>query len=237
MKRDEIIMKTISVLNSKNIASEGEFFFILASMFVYVSSPLKGEKWNIFGQKLLLDEIPLEIAIFMSDEQKNPDIFFSTTISKKQKYVYLQMIFDSIVISKQKLQKKFSQLFKPVDQNCVVLVPDIIDSYSNPTCFPYEYLKSQLEKGIFSNELTGHPFSWSIVDSVKNNNPIHKYQTNKKSVSQDIMMKYIQKELNNLSKIITCCIICRSKSTPFKSIHDYQTLYFCSIKCLNNWEL
>jgi hypothetical protein len=94
-------------------------------------------------------------------------------------------------------------------------------------------LLKQIEQGHPVNELTGHPFAWDIIESIKQNRPIHSQKT--KKVSSEQFLDYIQKDISKYIRTVQCCIVCKNKNTKFKSIKDYQTYSFCSLKCIEHW--
>ena len=145
-----IIEQSIRILKSKCLPKQ-EFFFILASFIVYFKKPLNSEIWNSFSKKIENGLIPIEMGLFMLDEEKNPDIFGNDKIPKKSKLKLKEKIFHIILLTKRELEQKYPNVYKT---NCnIVCVPDVIHKYEKPTFFPKYYIENQLNQKNLSMNL------------------------------------------------------------------------------------
>ena len=194
-----ILEQGINFLNNTCISKQ-EFYFILASFLIYFKPPLSEEPWNDFKKRVVSGDISIEDALFMSDEEKNPEIFHS---KKQILNKDLKIKIDSLCLQmKREIEKNFSSLYKE-NQPDIICIPDVIKSWDEPTFFPKDYIEKQVMIDTkYTNELTGHPFSWDFVDSVKNKTIKNDYNNmphTKKMDCKDII-KYMKKELNYLYK-------------------------------------
>lgn len=228
-----IIEKTIKILQDKCFPKQ-QFYLLLASFIIYFKQPLKDEKWNTFPSKIQNGVISLEDGIFMLDEEKISEFFNNPKILKKHKLELKEKIFHIMISTKRRLELNYPNLYC---NSCnVVCIPDIIHSYEQPTFFPREYIENQIKNENYVNELTGHKFSWDMVNSIKNNTysfPIE----DKKKIDFDELVKCVEREISHLNKFSKHCNICKRRSTEFKSIKNYQMVYFCSLDCMEKWEI
>jgi hypothetical protein len=229
-----ILDQAKSVLSQVHNLSRDEYYFLLASFIMYFDSELKKEPWNTFVFRVEQNKIPLEQAVFSTDEEKNPDLFLNPNIPKNTKSEVRDVLFEYLIQTKRKLQTKvpFTPSFHPSE---IIVIPDVIDPVSEkPTLFPMQYLKNCLEKGVTINELTGHPFSWETVESVRSGK--QKSLEHRKRVQPDILLKTVVDEIERLHRLSRCCIMCKCSSTKFKSIWSYQCIFFCSLRCMEKWD-
>jgi hypothetical protein len=233
------IQRAIEILQEQSNIQESEFYFLLASFMIYFKSPIRNEPWNTFSENIEEGKIPFEKGILMTDEDRNPHIFKNSKVSSKMKQDLKQILFEQLIRTKKSLESKYTFHVQSVE---VVLVPDIIDSSRPPTLFPKTYLQKQIQNGKYTNELTGHTFTWDIVEQIKQikTNPSNqinfKLSSKRKKVSDSVFLDYLQKDLSKCSKVIQCCAVCKNKNTNFKSIKNYQTIPFCSLKCIEHWK-
>jgi hypothetical protein len=229
-----LVQNFCNYLSQRRDIHSGELYFILASVVMYLRSPLKDEAWNQF--KLLLEKnaIPIEDACFMTDEEKNPHVW--SLLNKKTRTEFQTYLTECLLTTRKYLLKKYPHLPQNQAQHLsVVCIPDMTNPDIPPTFFPTQYIKAQLKHKSYVNELTGQPFSWTIVDKINKNQPGITIEQ-PKTVKADMFLKLMTRELASLEKQSTHCTACKRKSTFVKSIKDYQTVYFCSIKCMNAWD-
>lgn len=233
--------RAIEILQEQSNIQESEFYFLLASFIIYFKSPIRNEPWNTFSENIEEGKIPFEKGLLMTDEERNPHVFKSSKVSSKMKQDLKQILFEQLIRTKKSLESKYTFHVQSVE---VVLVPDIIDSSRPPTLFPKTYLQKQIQNGKYTNELTGHTFTWDIVEQIKqikqiktnSSNQSNKLFSKRKKVSDSVFLDYLQKDLSKCSKVIQCCAVCKNKNTNFKSIKNYQTIPFCSLKCIEHWK-
>lgn len=235
--KSAILSQSIDYLMKQPDLQKEEFYFLLASFLIYFKSPLKNEKWNTFATSIEDGTIPLEKGLLMTDEERNPQIFKSAKISSKIKQQIKDLLFEQLVKLKKTLIAKYPFQTSSHSTTDIVLIPDIIDPSDTPTMFSKEYLTKQIQSGKYTNELTGHPLSWDIVESIKQNqSPVLKSNYKIKKVTTKYIMDYIQKDLARCTYLSEHCFVCKSKNINFKSIKNYQTLCFCSLSCIEKWD-
>lgn len=235
------LQHAIQFLQGQPDMQKGEFFFLLASFVMYFKSPIRNEPWNTFSERIENGSLPFEKGILMTDEERNPHIFKNTKVSIKLKQDIRQILSEQLIRTKKTLESKYSfqnwsstQSTDNLNNLNIIVVPDVIDPSRTPTLFPKSYLKKQIQKEKFINELTGHSFAWDLVDALKHDKPLKKKKM--KKVSPQIFLDLIQKDLNKCSRTIQCCVVCRNKNIKFKSIKNYQSVSFCSLKCIEHWK-
>jgi len=230
-----ILDQAVQVLSQTSDISQEEFYFLLASFIMYFDSSLKKEPWNTFAFRVEQNNIPVEQAIFLTDEEKNPDLFLNPNIPKKTKAEVRDVLFEYLVQTKRKLQTKI-KFTPPLSRSEIIVIPDVIDPTSEqPTLFPVYYLKKCLEQGTLVNELTGHPFSWETVESIRSGRSGSSFE-HRKRVQPDVLTKYMVDELERLHRLSRCCVVCKCSTTKFKSIWSYQCIFFCSLQCMEKWD-
>lgn len=226
-----------TILCRKDI-KKGEMYFILASVMMYFKTPLKTQDWNTFRGRIENGELSLQEAIFMTDEEKNPEIW--KRLNKKTKTELEEYLMNCLFNTRKYLLKKYPELKssgketkkeEPVD---IICIPDL--NQNMPTFFSKKYIKDLLKKKVYVNELTGQPFTWETVEQIQKNKITDCTKISKKCVDAETFKKLMTRDLSQLQKLATCCIKCKNKNTDFKSIKEYQTIYFCSLKCMNDWE-
>jgi hypothetical protein len=229
-----LIQSFCDLLSQRTDITPGELYFILASVVMYLRSPLKDEQWNQFRVLLEKNAISMDDACFMTDEEKNPHVW--SLLNKKTRTEFQNYLSECLLATRKYLLKKYPHLpHKHTQVSSVVCIPDMTNPDIPPTFFPSQYIKAQLKHKSYVNELTGQPFSWTIVDKINNNQPTCTI-TQPKTVKTDVFLKLMTRELASLQKKSTHCTACKRKSVNVKSIKDYQTVYFCSLKCMNAWE-
>jgi hypothetical protein len=230
-----LIQKLYEIISCRSDISQGELYFILSSVMMYFKTPLKTESWNLFKKRIEEGHLSLHEAIFLTDEEKNPHVWNKLNKKTKQE---LQNYLNVCLLNTRKYLLKHYPDLKPkpfkVD-SCIVYVPDL-HSGSFPTFFSKAYIKNQLRHKVYINELTGQPFSWEWVDQLQKNKLVDCTKISPKCIDSETFKKLIQREISKLNKLTTHCIHCKKRSTSFKSIKNYQTIYFCSLKCMNEWE-
>lgn len=228
-----IIEESIEYLQNICLPKQ-EFYFVLASLLVYLNQPLSDEPWNVFKKKIINKEISIENALFMSHEEKNPGVF------KYGKKTELVRSIDMMILRiKRDLEKKFPNLYKK-NKSDVVCIPDVIKSYDEPTFFSKKYIENQIRNSDYTNKLTGHPFSWEFVESIKTNSVTNIVPNNNeinRKTSLENIIKYVKKELDNLHKTTKYCMICKKKKVEHKSVQNYRFVYFCSLECMDKWNI
>lgn len=227
--KKEILDKAMQIINNIKGIEKEEYFFLLASFVMYFKSPLSREKWNTFHSKVENSKINLEDAVFMTDEEKNPEFFNDPKITKKYKTEVKNTLFQNLLETKNKLSLKY----KFQNKTDTILIPDIINP-NEFTVFPKMYIEKMINEGERINELTGHPFSWEVVESIKSNTPILKYTS--KKISAETMMSQIKDEITKLQKMTSRCIMCKSPNINHKSLHESQCIYFCTLNCMKKWD-
>lgn len=223
--KKQILDQAIQILQSLTDLSSEEFYFLLASFVMYFSAPLNKEPWNTFPKMVEQGKISVNDGLFMTDEMKNP-----TGYKKKMN----DSLFENLIKTKKRVQGKIPFTSGPT-MNDIVLVPDIIEPSSECTLFPKSYLKELFHKKIYTNELTGHPFAWHIVESINLNKLGSVPKRAGKKVNSESLLKYIRTEIEHLGRLSQCCVVCKCSSTKYKSLLACQCVYFCSLKCMEKW--
>jgi hypothetical protein len=204
---------------------------------MYFKTPLKTEPWNQFKKQIEEGQISLHEAIFLTDEEKNPHIW--NKLNKKNKLEFQQYLDACLLNTRKYLIKNYPNLKvtkSSKNESNIVCVPDLTYAGSYPTFFPKTYIKTQLKNKVYINELTGQPFSWEWVEQLQKNRLADCTKLSSKCVDEDTFIKILNREVVKLHKLSTHCINCKKRSVAFKSIKNYQTIYFCSLKCMNDWE-
>jgi hypothetical protein len=201
---------------------------------MYFKSPLKTQEWNTFQIKVKNGEISLQEAIFMTDEEKNPELW--KHINKKTKIQLVEYLTTCLLNTRKYILKKYPDLkmnsrSKEDNELDVVCVSSLV-----PTFFPKNYIKDLLKKKVYINELTGQPFPKELIEQIQKNKITDCRTISKKCIDNESFKKLMTRDLNQLQKIASCCVKCKSKEPKFKSIKEYQTIYFCSLKCMNDWD-
>lgn len=222
--KKQILDQAIQILHTLPDLSSEEFYFLLASFVMYFSTPLSKESWNTFPKLIEQGKVDVKDGLFMTDEEKNPGF--------KKKMT--DMIFENLIKTKKRIQSRipFNSREPGTD---IVLIPDIIEPSSECTLFPKSYLKGLFDKKVYTNELTGHPFAWHIVESINLNKPVSTSKRNGKRVNSESLLKYIKSEIDHLNRLAQCCIVCKCSTTKYKSLLACQCIYFCSLKCMEKW--
>lgn len=223
--KKQIFEQAVQTLSNLSDITRDEFYFLLASFVMYFQSPLYKETWNTFPKLVEQGKITVQDGLFTTDEEKNPETF-----KKKMN----DILFDLLLKTKKKLQQKVP--FTPTVNEDIILIPDVVEPTTECTLFPKQYLKKVIDNGIHINELTGHPFAWYIVEAIKLDKPIQQTKKHCKKISSESLMKYIQTDIDRLSRLAQCCIVCKCSTIKHKSMSAYQCIYFCSFKCMEKWE-
>lgn len=61
-----------------------------------------------------------------------------------------------------------------------------------------------------------------------------------KSIHPDVFKKLLHQQIIKLEKHSKCCHICSRKLEPkdmFKSLYKHQCFLFCSLNCMNAWNI
>lgn len=208
MFNKQLILKLKKILNEKNL-TYGEFYFFLASFMMYFTKPLINEEWNNFPYKIKNKIISLEEGLLMTDEEKN---FKDLKVLKDNTRPFNSSSFINILLeTKKQLILQFPTLYKN-KQSYV-----IIKQYKENVLFPYSKIND-------------------LKDSIKISNSSLKIKN--KKLTNDLIKKHIEK----LEKNINYCKMCNNKKKgkkklPFKTLNKHQTFYFCSLECLDNYNL
>jgi hypothetical protein len=231
-----ILQQLIDIVSCRKDITRGEMYFIISSVLMYFKSPLKTQEWNTFHLKVKNGDIPLQEAIFMTDEEKNPELW--KKVNKKTKSQLDEYLTTCLLNTRKYLLKKHPDLKlnsrsvkKDELEDIVLYVPG-----ATPTFFPKNYVKDLLKNKIYINELTGQPFPKEVIEQIQKNKTIDCRKASKKCIDNDTFKKLMTRDLNQLQKLTSCCIKCKNKDSKFKSIKHYQTIYFCSLKCMNEWD-
>jgi hypothetical protein len=90
---------------------------------------------------------------------------------------------------------------------------------------------------VYVNELTGQPLSWTVVEQLRTPSGIpDNAPAAARKISADMLQKLLTREVEKLKDLYEVCTVCRKKTKQFKTLRDYQTIYFCSLNCLEKWE-
>lgn len=235
-----LLQQLVEIISCRKDISKGEMYFTLASVMMYFKSPLKTQEWNTFRSRVENGNISLQEAIFMTDEEKNPDIW--KKINKKTKTELTEFLTNCLLNTRKYLLKKYPDL-KPLEIKNqsneesldIVCVPDP-NNGNLPTFFSKKYIKNLFKKKVYINELTGQPFPKHIIEQVQKDKIVDCRKMAQKCIDKDTFKKLMYRDLVRLQKLASCCIKCKNKEPSFKSIKEYQTIYFCSLKCMNDWE-
>ncbi|NBP59274.1 hypothetical protein EBU71_22505, partial [bacterium] len=169
--------------------------------------------------------------------EKNPHVW--SKLNKKTKVEFQNYLNACLLNTRKYLLKHYPELKTPKpgqNELGIVCVPDLTHTGHFPTFFPKTYIKNQLKHKVYINELTGQPFSWEWVDQLHKNKLIDCTKISSKCIDNETFKKLLSREVTKLIKLSTHCIHCKKKSVSFKSIKNYQTIYFCSLKCMNEWD-
>lgn len=206
-------------------------YLLLASFVMYFKTPLKNESWNTFAQRVHKKEISVRAGIFSTDQEKNPDFWRSA--SKTTKAQMESVLLASLISVRDGLRRK--RLFS--DSSELVSIPDLSSPGSSPTLFPKKYLQNQIQQGKFNNELTGHPLAWDIVEYVRNGSTLQSHARKvSRTVPTNLLKELVLREIEQIRAYQEACIVCKKKFRQFKTLKDYQTVYFCSLRCLSDWQ-
>lgn len=206
MFNKQLILKLKKILTEKNL-TYGEFYFFLASFMMYFTEPLVNEKWNNFPYKINNKIISLEEGLLMTDEEKNTNPIGPTG----------PIGFTDILLeTKKQLILQFPTLYKN-KQSYV-----IVKQYKENVLLPYSKINLKDTKRVNHFGINDSlPFSVKIKNE---------------KLTNELVKKHIEK----LEKNINYCKMCNykkigKKKLPFKTLNKHQTLYFCSLECLNNY--
>lgn len=202
-----LINKIKKYLNDQDL-TKGEFYFFLASFMMYFMKPLVDEEWNTFPYKIKNKIISVENGLFLTDEEKNDNF----------KFVDKKVLFNILLKTKEYLLLQYPNLYDSINNRSYVIIKHNKEFMSFP-------------KNMFSSKKIKIP---TIFKTTKQN--FIEIQ-NKKTLNEQV-----EKEIEKLEHHIDHCSMCKNKKTgkkklPFKSLHKHQTMYFCSLNCLNNWKL
>lgn len=236
MLSSQVLQEAISILEQRTDLDVAAKYVLLASFLIYFKSPLKSEKWNTFPSRILRRQLSVEQALYTTDVEKNPEFWLSATVSAKIKKNVQDLLFASLWPLRDALVRK-TYFNAP---RTLIAIPDPTAPTRDATLFPVDYLKKQVQQGNYTNELTGHPLSWMVVEQVRSPSASASASASASSrnrtVPPETVHKLIQTELDQLRTSYETCAVCRKKTRQFKTLHNYQTVYFCSLKCLSAWE-
>jgi hypothetical protein len=232
-------MKSTILEQAQNIVNELPYdlpskYMFLASFVVYFKSPLKSEAWNRFPKTIERKEKSVRDGLFSTDEEKNPLFWNDSKISARFKTQVRNQIFEELLRVRDSLVRK--KLFGQKTSRTLVSIPDFSNPKADPTLFPIEYLRQQVEKGKYVNELTGQPLSWTVVEQVKRNSSTEGSSHAGRLMSGELIKSLILKEIEQIKRYQEACAVCGKKFRQFKTLRDYQTVYFCTLKCLSLWD-
>jgi hypothetical protein len=236
--KKQILQEALDLLRSLPDVTETEYYYLLASFLVYFQTPFKSEEWNTFPRRLEQKEWTVQRGLFSTDEEKNPEFWGNPRLSGRARKETQTRLFDGLRGLVPRVRKSYpfptsTQTPPAMPEALVVSVPDATHPTAEPTLFPVHYLQQQLQKGVYVNELTGLPFSWTFVDQFRRG--VCPTVSVRKSIPAEDFLQQIQNELTALKKNRSCCAVCQTKTNRFKSIRDYQTFYFCSLDCIRKW--
>lgn len=210
-------------------------YMLLASFIMYFKSPLKGESWNTFPQRVSNRAVSVRDALLSTDEQKNPEYW--NAVPAKEKSKRHKDLVANLLTARDKLVRKRVFAADPRTQATVVPVSDPTTPHSEPTFFPVDYLRDQINQGNYINELTGRPFSWIDVEQVRTPHAaVSSLGAPFRSVAGAIVLKGVTHELEQIKQSFEICAVCRKRTRQFKTLRDYRTVYFCSLDCLGKWD-
>jgi hypothetical protein len=234
----QLLQDAVTMINAIPQADPPTKYMLLASFVLYFKTPWKTEKWNTFPQRVEKGQVSLRDAIFSTDEEKNPLFWRDSKNSAKVKKDTERQLFAAIGPLGDSLRKK--KYFPEVRSSSLVAIPDLSTPHAEPTFFPVDYLKKQVEQGNYVNELTGQPLSWVDVQDIRTSGGRDRSPSSVSSRSRHMASELIQRlvvrELEQLKQYHEACVVCRKRTRQFKTLRDYQTVYFCSLKCLGVWE-
>lgn len=234
--RKKLQSEIIFFLNQIPDLSIGEFYFMLASMLIYFEPHIRQQTWNTFAFQIEKQQIPLQSALFMTDEEKLPYLFSNPKIPKKNKLEVLNYLYEQQRDLKEKLEQKKIWEHSRVQ---LAFISDESDDEA-PAIFPIAHLKQKFSEGDFINELSGIPFPQETIDAVLKNK--HSKISCKLSpstvtaVPNNQFLKILGKELVRLDKVTKECWVCHKKETRFKTLRGHRMIRFCSLKCLEDYE-
>jgi hypothetical protein len=237
MLSTQVLQEAIALLQARTDLDANTKYLLLASFVMYFKSPLKSEAWNTFPSRVLKRQLTVSDALFTLDEEKNPDFWQNPTIPMKTKKNVQQQIFGLLWPLRDALLRKH---YFPEVSRSVIAIPDPSAPAADPTLFPVEYLKKQVDQGNYVNELTGHPLSWTVVEQIRSSGSIAPSSPTgtrgMRTVAPDHILKGVRAEIEQLNAGYECCAVCRKRTRQFKTLHNYQTIYLCSLKCLSAWD-
>lgn len=240
MLSSQVLQEAIALLQGRADLDTGTKYLLLASFVMYFKSPLKSESWNTFPSRVLKRQLSVSDALFTVDEEKNPEFWGNSTLSVKTKRDIYQHLFSLLWTTRDALVRKayFQETLRSV-----IAIPDPSAPTADPTLFPVDYLKKQVEQGNYVNELTGHPLSWTVVEQLRSSGSGSSSSPSSMGTSRgtrvvpsDLILKSVRAEIEQLKAAYECCAVCRKRTRQFKTLHNYQTIFLCSLKCLSAWE-
>lgn len=242
----QLLQDAIALLNAApSQVDAATKYWLLASFVVYFKSPWKGEKWNTFPQRVEKGQVPLRDALYSTDEEKNPHFWKDSKVSAKTKKDTERQLFDALLPLRDSLRKKkyFTEsTSSSAASGTLVAIPDLSTPHGEPTFFPVDYLKRQVEQGNYINELTGQPLSWMDVEQIRTSGSANATSLpsgssgRTRQMGGELIKRLLIRELEQLKQYHETCVVCRKRTRQFKTLRDYQTVYFCSLKCLSAWE-
>jgi hypothetical protein len=235
--KTQIMQDAVALIDAIPNADPATKYMLLASFTLYFKTPWKGEKWNTFPQRVERGQLSLRDAIYSTDEEKNPHFWKDSKISAKVKKDTERQLFTMILSLRDSLRKK--KYFSEARSSSLVAIPDLSTPHAEPTFFPVEYIRKQVEQGNYVNELTGQPLSWVDVQEIRNTGGSasdRSGSTRARHMASELIQRLVVRELEQLKQYYETCVVCRKRTRQFKTIRDYQTVYFCSLKCLGVWE-
>jgi hypothetical protein len=233
----QLLQDAIQFLHASPDVDSATKYLLLASFVLYFKTPWKAEKWNTFPQRVEKGLLPLRDAMYSTDEEKNPHFWKDPKVSAKTKKDTERQLFSTLFLLRDALRKK--KYFSEPTTSSLVAIPDLSTPHGEPTFFPVDYLKKQVEQGNYVNELTGQPLSWMDVEQIRT--PGHAPRSPASSsrsrhMAPELIQRLVVRELEQLKQFHETCVVCRKRTRQFKTLRDYQTVYFCSLKCLGVWQ-
>jgi len=236
MLSSQVLQEAISILDQRTDLDVPTKYVLLASFLLYFKSPLKSEKWNTFPTRILRREVSVQQGLYSTDVDKNPEFWTSSSVPIKVKKEVQDHLFSALWPMRDALARK-NYFSAP---QSLIAIPDPATPTRDATLFPVEYLKKQVDQGNYVNELTGHPLSWMVVEQVRSPSASSSgpasASTRHRTVQATLVQKLVQTEIDQLRAFHETCAVCRKKTRQFKTLHNYQTIYFCSLNCLSAWE-
>lgn len=235
MLSSQVLHEAISILDQRTDLDVASKYLVLASFLVYFKSPFKSEKWNTFPSRILRRDLSVQQGLYSTDSEKNPEFWIPSSVPTKIKKEVQELLFTSLWPLRDALVRK-NYFSAP---QSLIAIPDPATPTKNATLFPVDYLKKQVDQGNYVNELTGHPLSWMVVEQVRSPSasiPSRTPSTRHRTVQPTLVQKLVQSEIDQLRTFHETCAVCRKKTRQFKTLHNYQTIYFCSLNCLSAWE-